>query len=381
MKGTVFSGRKSPVKISLNAACVAASVVFTAVLILMVTLIPGSHVKAQTSSNLGVVEKYQMEVTNRISDALEGVASIKKQYWISEDALTGPLPDPKRYGETDDPTSLQWLLDEAEELLEGQELFFSTDVEIMPGSTVHYYLDDTILAITWKQAIHFTAFTFSEVKLVHPSQFRRFLSGGEFSSGKLFLTTEMAESVNAVVACSADYYAYRTAGITVTDGVVRKANSGVPDTCYIDENGDMILVRGQYYTDMEDAQRFVDENHIKFSLSFGPVLVQDGERIDTWEYPLGEVSDNFTRAALCQMGKLHYLFAAANIEGECYHALTIYEFAARIAETGCIQGYTVDGGQTATVVMNNELINNVNYGSQRRISDIIYFATAKPMEE
>ena len=31
--------------------------------------------------------------------------------------------------------------------------------------------------------------------------------------------------------------------------------------------------------------------------------------------------------------------------------------------------------------MDNEVINQVNYGSQRRISDIIYFATAKPKEE
>ena len=40
--------------------------------------------------------------------------------------------------------------------------------------------------------------------------------------------------------------------------------------------------------------------------------------------------------------------------------------------------YTLDGGQTATITINDQLVNQVSYGSQRRISDIIYFATALP---
>ena len=40
--------------------------------------------------------------------------------------------------------------------------------------------------------------------------------------------------------------------------------------------------------------------------------------------------------------------------------------------------YTLDGGQMATIVMNDTLVNQVSYGSQRRISDILYFATAVP---
>jgi exopolysaccharide biosynthesis protein len=40
--------------------------------------------------------------------------------------------------------------------------------------------------------------------------------------------------------------------------------------------------------------------------------------------------------------------------------------------------YCLDGGQTATIVMNNELVNRPVYGQQRKISDIIYFATAVP---
>ena len=40
--------------------------------------------------------------------------------------------------------------------------------------------------------------------------------------------------------------------------------------------------------------------------------------------------------------------------------------------------YALDGGQTATIVTGNERMNDVDYGGERDISDIIYFATAIP---
>ena len=87
-----------------------------------------------------------------------------------------------------------------------------------------------IVAITWKQVLDGGVYTFSEIKIAHPSQFRRFLSGGEFGSDKLYVTTQMAQSVNAVVASSGDFYGYRQAGTLVYDGVVRRVNNGLVDT-------------------------------------------------------------------------------------------------------------------------------------------------------
>ena len=45
---------------------------------------------------------------------------------------------------------------------------------------------------------------------------------------------------------------------------------------------------------------------------------------------------------------------------------------------GCIKAYTLDGGQIATTAFNGELINPVQFGAQKDISDVIYFATAVP---
>ena len=60
---------------------------------------------------------------------------------------------------------------------------------------------------------------------------------------------------------------------------------------------------------------------------------------------------------------------------------TIREFAENIQSFGAKKAYALDGGQTTVIAMNGELINNVDFGFQRQISDIIYFATAKPAQE
>ena len=321
---------------------------------------------------------YQTEVTELLEQAVLGETEAKPIFEISDPTGPAPLPNPECFGEVRSPADLQFLLDDAEELLEGQKLYFSTEAELLPDSAVHYYLDDTILAITWKQKVENTAFTFAEVKLLHPSQFRRHLSGGEFGSGTLALTSEMSRGVNAVLGCSGDYYSYRRRGLTIVDGEVKKYVTGLPDTCYINSDGDLILERDQQFADMAAVQAYADENDIRFSLSFGPILVKDGENICPKGYDLGEVKERYSRAAICQMDKLHYLYIAAGMEGSANGLMTMRTFSKHVAETGCQQAYALDGGQTTTIVLNNEVINHVNYGSERKISDIIYFATAVP---
>lgn len=95
-------------------------------------------------------------------------------------------------------------------------------------------------------------------------------------------------------------------------------------------------------------------------------------------YSVGEIRGTLSRAALCQMGKLHYVTVSVNMEPYAVNMPTLKQFATRLQELGIPKAYSLDGGQTATIVMNNTLINSVDYGDQRDISDIIYFATAMP---
>ena len=373
------SGRRgnSPlVMLGLGLVSVVLTVAFLATM-LMGNSDPGKS--ADTNPiNLSLMEKYDMHMTNVVSNALDGVLSIKKVYWLSDDDLVAPETDQACYGETDDPSTLGWLFEEAAELLEGQDTLFTTETQILPGTKVTYYLDETILAITWKQLLDYQVYTISEVKIADASQFRRFLAGGEYGSDKQFTTTEMAASVNAVVASSGDFYKFRRFGTIVYDGIVQRVDSWQVDTCFINDEGDLLFNYGGQIVNVEDAQKFVDENGIRFSVAFGPILVDEGKVVTPYDYPLGEIEDDFPRAGLGQRDKLHYILCTVNAEFGWPNTPNIYRFTNVVKNFGCHKFYTLDGGQTAVIAMNDKLINNVLFGFQRKISDIIYFATAVP---
>ncbi len=299
-------------------------------------------------------------------------------YTLNDADIVAPRPRQECYGTAQDPADMEPVLQQAAELLDGQETLFSTDLKLREGSNITYYLDETIFAVTWKQVIDGCVYTFSEVKVAHPSQFRRFLADNRYGSGLQYTTTEMSKTVNAVVASSGDYYGYRSIGIVVDKGVVYRDRGHYLDTCYIDENGDFLFTYAGEITDQETAQKFVDDHHVRFSVSFGPVMVLDGTYCVPNDYNSGEINKGYARAALCQMDKLHYVVVAANLEDPYFAVPKVSTFGRRLQELGIPTAYALDGGQTAAIAMNDQLINCVSYGAQREISDIIYFATALP---
>ena len=361
-------------------AIVLVCLAMTAVLLGSVVLVlgGGSASAAAASANVTIMDKFDMFMTNQISSALEGVLNIEKVYWLSDSDQVAPEPNPDNYGTADSASELGWLLEEAANLIGGQDMLFTTDTEIWTEDKIYYYYDETILVITWKEVIDNCTYTFSEVKIAHPSQFRRFLAGGEFGSDKQYVTTEMATSVNAVVASSGDFYKYRRDGVVVYESAIQRFEGRNADSCYINDEGDLLFSYRNEIPDEAAARKFVEDNRIRFSLVFGPVLVDNGVECVPGSYPMGEINGYYSRMALCQRDKLHYLLINSTAERDTQKRHTVKHFAQIIAEKGCQKAYALDGGQTTVITMDDRYINDVDFGFQRKISDIIYFATALP---
>lgn len=381
-KSTDSGSAKFP-RIILSVLLSVLSLVLTAAILVIILLGSsfGGHGTQQSHGSLSLLDKFDVYVTNMISTALDGIIQVDKVYILSDSDQVAPEPDEDNFGTTDDPSSLQGLINKVYHRLNGEEVLFSTDMTILEGSKVYYYLDDTIAALTWKQPIRDVVYTFSEIKIEHPSQFRRFLAEGKYGSDKQYRTSQMASSVNAVVASAGDFYKYRQIGLVVYNGEVERYYGDYLDNCFIDDQGDLIFVRANELSGRDDLQKLVADRNIRFSLSFGPILIEDGKNCVPWSYTIGEINGNHARAALCQLGPLHYLLVTVNNEGIYVNFPTLHSFADVLVELGINKAYTLDGGQTATVVMHDQVINCVSYGSERYISDIIYFATAIPETE
>ena len=341
----------------------------------------GTNTGSTTENRLDLVGKLDVFINNSASDALENVAYIRKIYTIPESDLVAPKPDQSKFGSTTDPAVVQAVVDSAAELLEGQELIWNPDIVLMEGSEIEYYCDETILVIAWKEAINNSACSFVEVKIAHGSQLRRALSDNTYGSSVYMYPTQMAQNANAVVAINGDFYGHRSCGITVYQRQLYRFNPRSLESCFFTASGDMIFTHVGELSTEDDVKRFVQDNDITFSISFGPILVENGEKKTTNTYLVGEVDIQYSRAAIGQVDKLHYLLMSINEEGVYKNRVTINQAADLIYAKGVPNAYALDGGQTATIVMNGETFNRPDWGNERIMTDIIYFATAIPGEE
>lgn len=330
-------------------------------------------------SDQHIMDQFDELVSDAVNLARETAYAVPKEFKI-EDTQNIPQPVVTGYGTTDDPATLQWLLDAAADLLDGQDTLFTTDTQIMPGSQITYYFDETILAICWLEVRNNFIYTIAEVKIAHPSQFIRYMADGDFNSKKLYTTTEMSEQAGALIAGSGDYFKSREAGIVVYDGKVQRCYGAKQmDTCLVDRSGNLILMPRGSFANAAAVQEFVDANDIQFSFAFGPVLINDGVRCDPRNYGLGEPEGHYARSAICQRDELHYLMVVANGSKVYCNYPDIHMFTDVLETMGCDRAYAMDGGQTGAIVMQHQLLNPTEFkDGQRRISDMYFFATALP---
>ena len=316
------------------------------------------------------------------AEAVEQLVPPEFHYTLSDWTSPGPLPDSSRFCWFENPEELLPLLDspEAVRLIGGQALDFKPE-NVLPGRGVHCYLDETILAIVWQQDEHGAVGTFAEVFLADASQLRRKLAGDSFGSDVRFYPSELAAQANAVVAVSGDFYnsGRSTYGLCVYDGKLMRSCLYAGDTCLFTDEGDMLFSYENAFSSEAEAQRFLDEHHVMFSLAFGPVMIDHGEDVTPYSYPLGEVLDTYARCAIGQLGKLHYLAMTINCESpDHYVYVTLRQAADSMLAHNCYNAYTLDGGQTGSILIGGKLINPVQFGYEREMSDIFYFATAIP---
>ena len=305
-------------------------------------------------------------------------------YSLPDRTSNGPLPDPAAYRVFDSPYDALSLLEQpdAQRLIGGQRVDFDPDAALC-GRPVYTYLDETILVLIWQQDEHGAVGTFEEVFLADASQLRRKLVDDTFENTRQLYPTALAAEAKAVAALSGDFYnsGRATYGLLVYDGVLRRSCLYAGQSCLFDRNGDMLLCYENDFASDEEVQAFVDANGVSFSLAFGPCLIDRGQDVTPFDYPIGEVRDTYARCALGQLGPLHYLAMTINCESpDHYVYVTLRQAADSMIAHGCYNAYTLDGGQTGSILMGSELINPVQFGVERTMSDIVYFATALPEE-
>lgn len=372
-----------------------------------VTLNLHPDIYLSSSGNSGLIGNILATITKKTSnmkgDVMNGYLSdadiIKKIYTIPEDATVAPAPNTACYGKIsyDEADKVYDIIEQARRyrlLDEDERVVFTTDADLYARGEIEYYLDETILVLCWKERINNRVVNISEIRIADGSQLRRKLTGDTYGSGVQSYCSSLSNQANAVVGFNADFYAFRNLGITCYNRTVyrfgespyggRKAYNCV-DTLFIDSNGDFHYFERGMEATKEEVQKFVDDNDILFSMAFGPILIKDGEYYNTtsYAYPIGEYYDQYSRAGIGLVSEHHYLYM--NVQNNGSHdeipRATLQDFAEIMYSKNLEQAYNLDGGQTGEVYFNGHVFNYVDWGNERAVSDIFYFATAIPEDE
>ncbi|MDO4740038.1 MAG: phosphodiester glycosidase family protein [Eubacteriales bacterium] len=240
------------------------------------------------------------------------------------------------------------------------------------------YSDDSITVHTYQEKHDGTIYSVAEVWIMHPSQLRTAIAGTASSPARSRMT-RLAERVNAVVAIDGDYYADRKGAYAVRQGqLLSDSFASDLDLLVIDYDGNFHCILAE-----EKEERIEQlQGQIYQCLSFGPVLIRDGEKIvypEDYQFGLDYLNP---RAGIGQLGEKHYMLVVASGRLEESISITASKLQEFMLAKGCVQAYNVDGGASAELVYDGESYSPLTPSGERGLYDIIYFAsTAGEAEE
>ena len=184
-------------------------------------------------------------------------------------------------------------------------------------------------------------------------------------------TSDMAEENNAVLAINGDYYGARQSGYVIRNGVVYRNQGSNGEDMVISKDGTLSFI-----SESDTTTDSLMQKQAWQVLSFGPVLVENGEVAVTENDEVGMAMASNPRTAIGTVAKNHYLFVVSDGRTSESAGLSLYELANFMKSLGATNVYNLDGGGSSTMVFQGEVVNNPttngNKISERAVSDILY---------
>ena len=184
-------------------------------------------------------------------------------------------------------------------------------------------------------------------------------------------TSDMAEENNAVLAINGDYYGARQSGYVIRNGVVYRSQGSNGEDMVISKDGSLSFI-----SESDTTTDSLIQKQAWQVLSFGPVLVENGQIAVTENDEVGMAMASNPRTAIGTVAKNHYLFVVSDGRTSESTGLSLYELANFMKSLGATNVYNLDGGGSSTMVFQGEVVNNPttngNKISERAVSDILY---------
>ena len=227
-----------------------------------------------------------------------------------------------------------------------------------------YQTNDVRIAITRTQEDGVTYFV-ADVYVRTIESFKTAFAKGTYGKNIYDYPITTATDNAAVFAVTGDYYSARSKGIVVRNGELYR---DVPNTdvCVLYRNGEMKTYLSDQFVLSDAIARGVWQ-----AWSFGPPLLGDnGEALTEFD---SELTDRHPRSAIGYYAPGHYCFVVVDGRQTGYSiGMRLTELSTLFEQLGCKQAYNFDGGATAIMIFQGNVINQPSSGG-RESGDIIFF--------
>ena len=229
-----------------------------------------------------------------------------------------------------------------------------TLVQTVEGGTVIGEYSDSNTSITLKQYRAYDSDIYvADVTVSDASVLKTALANNTYGRNITDTTSNMAKENNAVLAINGDYYGARQAGYVIRNGNLYRNTSGDRDALVITKTGEF-----EFVSENETTAEALLQSGAYQVLSFGPVLLEDGEISVGENEEVGMAMASNPRTAIGYLGNNHYVFVVSDGRTSESAGLSLYELATFMKELGVTDAYNLDGGGSSTMVFKGEIMNN-----------------------
>lgn len=228
-----------------------------------------------------------------------------------------------------------------------------------------YQSDDLRIAVNMVQANDVTYYV-ADVWVRNISTFRTAFAKGEYGTGIHQDPQKMAADNNAIFAITGDYCGARNSGVVIRNGDLYR-DSVSSDVCVLYADGTMVTY---YQADFQVMDAV--EGKAWQAWGFGPRLLDNnGGAITEFD---SSIKGKNPRNAIGYYEPGHYCFITVDGRQKGYSVgMTLAELSQVFADLGCKAAFNLDGGATAEMIFDGELVNKP-YKGGRQSSDIICFS-------